>query len=320
MNPVTGNADFKDRPEVQDGVEGLDGVVISLNTPFTADDQIDFAAVERAVEWHLAAGAVGFLAPAQAGEVLSLSRSERLDLLRCLRELTRGRAALIVGATAREEAEGREIAAAAIRIGCDYVLSEIPPRRTREEIHRFCARLAGLGIERLMLQDLDFHGTGTAVDLIVELAERIEPFRWLKLETTPAGPKYSAVLEASPGLLHVSGGWASMQLIEALDRGVRTFMVTDLTASFARALARYAAGERAAAWETFAEMLPVLAFTRQHLDVSIHFHKQLMYRRGIFATPCVRQRTIPWDQAWQRCADELIDRLLAAESRSREGH
>ena len=305
-----------ERPEdrgADRGVDRLDGVVISLNTPFTADDRIDFAAVERAVEWHLAAGAVGFLAPAQAGEVHELSPTERLDLLRCLRDATRGRAWLIGGATAHEELDGREAAAAAIRIGCDYVLSEIPTGRTREEVLAFSQRLAALGMERLMLQDLDFRGSGAAVDLIVELHERIEPFRWLKVETTPAGPKYSAVLAATAGRLHVSGGWASMQLIEALDRGVRTFMVTELTGRFARVLAQYAAGDRQAAWETFGRMLPVLAFTRQHLDVSIHFHKQLMYRRGLFATPRVRKKTIPWDEAWQRCADELIDRLLAEE-------
>jgi 4-hydroxy-tetrahydrodipicolinate synthase len=174
-------------------------------------------------------------------------------------------------------------------------------------------------MERLMLQDLDFRGGGTAIELIVELFERIEPFGWLKVETTPAGPKYSAVREATGGRLHVSGGWASMQLIEALDRGVRTFMVTELTGRFARTLAQYAAGDRAAARATFEQMLPVLAFTRQHLDVSIHFHKQLMYRRGIFATPRVRKRTLPWDAAWQRCADELIERVLAEEKASAEG-
>ncbi len=302
-----------------DRVDRLDGVVISLNTPFTAEDRIDFAAIERAVEWHLAAGAVGFLAPAQAGEVLELSPTERLDLLCCLRDATRGRAWLIGGATANDESEGREAAAAALRLGCDYVLSEIPAGRSREEVIAFCQRLAGLGMERLMLQDLDFRGGGTAIELIVELFERIEPFGWLKVETTPAGPKYSAVREATGGRLHVSGGWASMQLIEALDRGVRTFMVTELTGRFAQTLAQYAAGDRAAARATFEQMLPVLAFTRQHLDVSIHFHKQLMYRRGIFATPRVRKRTLPWDAAWQRCADELIERVLAEEKASAEG-
>jgi 4-hydroxy-tetrahydrodipicolinate synthase len=96
-------------------------------------------------------------------------------------------------------------------------------------------------------------------------------------------------------------------------------MVTELTGRFARSLAQYAAGDRAAARATFEQMLPVLAFTRQHLDVSIHFHKQLMYRRGIFATPLVRRRTLPWDAAWQRCADELIERVLAEEKASGEG-
>ena len=73
----------------------------------------------------------------------------------------------------------------------------------------------------LMLQDWDASGYGVPVAEIVQLFEEIEVFRCLKVEVVPAGVKYSEVLAATEGRLHVSGGWAVSQMIEGLDRGVR---------------------------------------------------------------------------------------------------
>jgi len=50
----------------------LRGVVVSLNTPFDERGELDFQSYGRLIEHHLREGAVGFLAPAQAGEVNQL--------------------------------------------------------------------------------------------------------------------------------------------------------------------------------------------------------------------------------------------------------
>src|ERR1700752_2259355 len=81
----------------------LRGIVVSLNTPFDASGKIDFNALGRLLEMHLAEGAVGFLTPAQAAEVNALSADERLDLIQFVQQALRGRALLIAGATAPEE-------------------------------------------------------------------------------------------------------------------------------------------------------------------------------------------------------------------------
>ena len=73
----------------------------------------------------------------------------------------------------------------------------------------------------LVIQDWDFHGFGIPVNVIVDLFEEIDVFKSLKVEVTPAGKKYSDVLEATGGRLHISGGWASSQMTEALDRVYR---------------------------------------------------------------------------------------------------
>jgi dihydrodipicolinate synthase/N-acetylneuraminate lyase len=292
----------------------LDGVVVSLNTPFGEDGRIDFRSFEKLIRLHLSEGAVGFLTTAQAAEVHELTLDERLDLVRCAREVTNGRAQLIAGATARDERDSRVVAEAATQAGCEGVLIEPAEssRKGRREAVEFFKSFASIGMPMLMIQDLDWSGYGLPVDVITELFEQVDSFRCLKVEVTPAGPKYSVVLEATGGRLHVSGGWASQQMIEALDRGVSAFMPTAMTELFARVMKSYRGGDRDAATEQFHLMLPVLAFTRQHLDISIQFHKRLFHRRGIFSTPNVRKRSVPYDAYHERYGDELIaylDRL-----------
>ena len=76
----------------------------------------------------------------------------------------------------------------------------------------------------------------------------------------PAGVKYSEVLQATGGSLHVSGGWAVMQMIEALDRGVHALMPMGMHELYVH-------------------------IDRQHLDISIRFFKRLLWRQGIYARP-----------------------------------
>jgi 4-hydroxy-tetrahydrodipicolinate synthase len=196
------------------------------------------------------------------------------------------------------------------------VLAEVPPGRqgNANAIIDFFRSLAAAGIETLMIQDLQWGGPGLDVQLIATMFESIPAFRCLKVEVAPAGPKYSAVLEATGGRLHVSGGWASDQMIEALDRGVDVFVSTAMTRFYRRILDAYSRGNRDEAQHWFHKILPVLAFTRQHLEISIHFYKQLFHHRGLFSTRHTRKRSIPYDRYHEACGRSLIaylDRLEA---------
>jgi len=286
----------------------LHGVVVSLDTPFDARGRIDFQSLERIVEWHLQCGAVGFLTPARAAEVEALRPDERLTLVRHVRDQVKGRAELIAGGTADEPAESRAFAAAAVRLGCDGVLAEVPPalRHDREGLLNFVDTLASIGMPMLMIQDLDWGGFGIPVALIAEAFETVPAFRCLKVEVVPAGPKYTAVLEATGGRLHVSGGWAAEQMIEALDRGVDAFMPTAMTGIYALIYRAHRAGDRETARLWFQRILPVLAFTHQHLDISIQFYKRLYQRRGLFRTSLLRKSAIPYDQYHERYGEELM--------------
>lgn len=287
----------------------LRGLVVSLNTPFDPSEQIDQRALERLVEFHLSEGALGFLVPAQAAELHQLTFEERLRMVRIVREVSRGRAVVIAGATSRLREEAVAMAEEAARIGCDGVLSEAPPAYPRETaaLLEYFRPLAEAGPPLLVIQDLDWQGWGLPVPVIAELFERMPAFRSLKVEVSPAGPKYTAVRRATGGLLHLSGGWAALQMVEALDRGVDVFMNTALTRFYREVFEAYDAGDRPRALARFHRLLPVLAFTRQHLDVSIHFHKRLFHRLGVFSTAIVRKSDLAWDEYFERRCVELLD-------------
>ena len=284
------------------------GLVVSLNTPFDAAGRLDLRSLERLVELHLREGAAGFLTPAQAAEVFDLSLEERLAIVGLVRDASRGRGIVIAGATSPDRRESAMMAEHAARLGCDGVLSEAPPGCPWDlpSLLEYFEPLAAAGPPLLMIQDLDWHGSGLPVEVIAELFDRLSSFRSLKVEVVPAGPKYTAVLQATGGRLHLGGGWAALQMIEALDRGVDVFMNTALTRFYREIFDAYDAGARALAIERFHRLLPVLAFSRQHLDVSIHFHKRQFHHLGVFATPHVRKRGIAWDEYFERQTRELL--------------
>ena len=289
-------------------VASLRGIITVLNTPFGADGSIDTGALARNVQSALDAGVAGFLVPAMAAEVQKLSDAERAALIRTTVETAAGRVPVIGGASAPDPAGRERLAMACLELGCDGVLASIPfvdDADYEQQVQNLAALRPGF----LMLQDWDALGYGLPVPLIVRLFERIEAFQAIKIEVVPAGVKYSEVLAATHGELHVSGGWAVMQMIEAFDRGVHAIMPTAMHAIYTRIYRLYTSGDRAGAQTLFERLLPVLAFSNQHLDISIHFFKRLLWRQGIYPTDYVRPPALPFDSVHQHIADDLIDRV-----------
>ena len=288
------------------------GIVTVLNTPFTSANEVDAAALRRHVRVALDAGVAGFLIPGMASEVDKLTPAERDLLVETVVAEAKGRACVIGGASAAAPAERVQLARRLVAAGCDGVLVSIPYEND-EQYSRAVSELAGTSPPFLMLQDWDPHGYGVPVRTLVKLFETVETVRAVKVEVVPAGRKYSELLAATGGRLHVSGGWAVMQMIEALDRGVHAFMPTALHGIYVAIHRLHQSGQREASRELFDRVLPILAFSNQHLDISIHFFKRLLSAQGIYSTPDVRPPILPFDETHMRVADELIARAIALE-------
>jgi 4-hydroxy-tetrahydrodipicolinate synthase len=294
------------------------GVVPVVQTPFDSRGEVDFESLHRLVDDALAAGAAGFLAPVVASEVACLSAAERTQIVRELSSHLAGCAPFIVGASSDDPRVCREMASLAEDVGAVAWLAAVPQTcyENPSAVLRFF-REAVHGIELpLVIQDLQFGGPGLPLDVVRELRDGLPTLAGLKIETVPAGPKYTAVRELCGPEFYIAGGWAIPQMIEALDRGVDAMIPeSSMIRVYHTICRRYADGQRGAAQRLFRELLPVLVFTNQELAVSIAFFKRLLVRKGIFTCATMRLAGFVWDPYNRRIADELIEAYLELESR-----
>lgn len=292
----------------------LFGIVTVLNTPFKTDNSIDFSALLRNVKYALDAGVAGFLVPAMASEVYKLSETERIQMVDAVLTEVNGKVPVIAGAGETDRVKSKRLISEYIKLGCKNVLFQIPFNDENQFKNHF-SELAETGPELIMLQDWDSSGYGLPDELICDLFETVDAFRCLKVETVPAGVKYSRILELTGGRLNVSGGWAVSQMPEGLKRGVHAFMPTGMHWIYTTIYRLYKEGKLEEAENLFQQILPVLAFSNQHLDVSIHFFKRLLYRQGIYSTPNIRQPILPFDHVHREIADKLIEKVIMLENK-----
>ena len=293
----------------------LFGIVTVLNTPFRQDGSIDLDALKKHVRYAMNAGVAGFLVPAMAAEVYKLNSRERSNMLEAVLKEVNGRVPVFAGAGETDPMRARDLLKQYLDLGSKQVLFQIP-FQNEEQFRSEFLRLAELQPDVIMLQDWDAAGYGLPDELILRLFDEVPAFRCLKVETIPAGTKYTRILERSGGRLHVSGGWAVSQMTEGLQRGVHAFMPTGMHYTYTRIYREYVAGNHLLAEELFLELLPVLAFSNQHLDISIHFFKRLLYRQGVYPTALLRPPFLDFDAVHEKIATKLIRTAIALEEKN----
>ncbi len=297
------------------------GIVSVLQTPFDGSGRIDKTALVRLVHHAIEGGVDGFLAPVVASEVDMLTRPERADFVHVVInaiEKSSRHVPLIVGASSGDVEECVSYAADAEAVGASAYLVAVPATLyTRpDEIVTFFRAVGAQSSLPLVVQDLQFSGPGMDIDTIRRLRDAVPTLVGLKVETVPAGPKYTEAREAFGDEFWTAGGWAVPQMIEALDRGVDAMIPESSMIPVYHAIDQaYRTGNRAQAISLFREILPVLSYTNQDLLTSITFFKRLLVRKGIFRNEYVRKQGFVWDRYNECIADELIEHYLALESK-----
>ena len=295
------------------------GIVPSMNTPFLEDGSIDVQGIRRSADAAISAGVAGMLVLAAAGETGSLTLSEKRLVATHFLDQAAGRVPVILGCSSLQQEERVALAAMARALGASAMLCQIPHGASGAKLVLLVQEIAAAGPSLLMLQDLDFGGPGLPMSDVLLLHQQVPAFQGLKIEVSMPGPKYSAVLQATQGALHVSGGWAAAQMLEALHRGVHAFIPTAMDVIYVEVFRRFSAGDHAGARELHAALTPVLAFSNQHIEVSIRFFKHLRHREGLFATPLCRLGVAALDAHHQRELEINVERVMELQRRVQGG-
>src|SRR5690348_3601862 len=104
----------------------LHGVLPIIQTPFLDSGEIDFATLQREIDWGFAQGIDG-LGTGMVSEILRLTAAERHELGKRLIEFTAGRGPVFMAVTADDAAQALSLAQAAERAGCQAIMAAPPP-------------------------------------------------------------------------------------------------------------------------------------------------------------------------------------------------
>lgn len=293
------------------------GIISAVQTPFNSQGEVDLASLVRLLNDAVCAGVDGFLAPVVAGEVDTLSFEEKKSIIDTIASTINGKTAIIVGASSNDAKECRKMAEYALSSGaCGYLVA-VPNAlyNNADKIYPFFKEVSdGIRLP-LMIQDFQFNGKGLDIETIGLLKDKLPSFAGIKIETTPAGPKYTQVRNCFGEDFFIAGGWAVQQFIEALDRGVDAMIPESSMIRIYKKIERlYKANRRQEAVGLFRRLLPILAFTNQDVATSILFFKQLLIRKGIFSSAYLRIAQPAYDQYSEKITQELITLYLELEA------
>ena len=286
------------------------GIVPSLNTPFDVSGALDLSSLSKLVEHTVKTGCGGMLGLAIAGEHDTLSYQEKICFIYTVVKQNQGRIPFICNVTSTSVTETLNLTIAAAAVRVDGICVQLPPSLNLEEKLSLLKELEKESPDIIMVQDLDWSSGGLTLEEIVFLYRRIEKFKWLKIETSQAGPKYSAVKDATEQGMKVCGGWAVTQLMDAMARSVDAFIPTGLEFIYVAIYHAYQGGEEQKARALFESILPILNFSNQHIDISIKFFKNLRVHEGLFESDYCRSPSAVFDPVQSKEAKHATSRAM----------
>jgi len=150
----------------------ITGSIVALVTPMHADGGIDWAALERLLDLHMAAGTSAVGAVGTTGESATLSVPEHCEVIeRCVRHAA-GRIPIIAGTGSNSTTEAIELTRAAAAAGADACLLVTPyyNRPTQRGLYEHFRAIA----EAVAVPQILYNVPGrTCVDMDNETVERL---------------------------------------------------------------------------------------------------------------------------------------------------
>jgi len=291
----------------------FDEAAAILLTPFDESGDIDVVSLHQLVRWYQSNGVAAIVTPAVASEVDKLSLAEREWAVAETVLAADGKVPIVGGVLGDNGTEAARLAESVMKAGCAAVMCRAPGHilDDSEKLLAYFTTIASAGMERLIIQDLSFGGGGLELALILKLYNSLPAFRDIKVEVDMTNYKATQLLDATGGQLHVWSGWALLQMLEALDRGVRTFCPSAFHKPFVQISRAYFSGDRPKAMEMFDTILPYLAWSRQNSDINLQLLKRFCVQQGVINSSKMREPIHPFDQHHEAYANEMIQRMLA---------
>ncbi|MGD9722343.1 MAG: dihydrodipicolinate synthase family protein [Pirellulales bacterium] len=299
----------------KDASQSLGGVLCVFQTPYRADETIDYATLDREIQWLFDRGADGIVL-AMVSEVLRLSSQERAELatFACRQGAPRGSVVISVGAESSHTAEG--YARHAESAGAHAVMA-VPPiavALAEEQLLDYYRRILRAVSIPLIVQDASgYVGRPLSIAMQARLLDEFGSRVYFKPEAVPIGPRLSELHAATGNRARVFEGTGGIALVDSFRRGiVGTMPGADLVDALVALWRALVAGDFETAQRVW---LPLAALVSlQHsLDAFLAVEKYLLVRQDIFTIAHVRGPVgYVLDEPTRREVDRLFELLMSA--------
>ena len=148
------------------------GSIVALVTPFDEQDRIDYDALRRLIEFHIAEGTDGLVIAGTTGESATLERGEHAELIRRAAEMVEGRIPVIAGTGSNSTRQTVELSQEVGDAAIDGYLLVVPyyNKPVQEGLYRHFRAIADAVDKPVMLYNVPGR---TVADLLPETLARL---------------------------------------------------------------------------------------------------------------------------------------------------
>ncbi len=292
----------------------INGIVPIIPTPFTVEEQVDWPALRRLVDFACAAGACAMCLPAYASEFYKLSEGERLRLVTEAVRQTAGRIPVFAQVNFVSVTQAVETAREAQKTGASAIAAAVPRMLAfgEPDLYRYFDRLLSSIDIPLLIQDVNPSGPTVTARFVSELHRAHPHFRWIKLEEPMMSSKVTAILEATSGEVGVLEGWGGMYMLDLIPAGICGVIpglaVSDLLVKVFQLATK---NDMLGAYNIHTALLPQVVFGLQHMELFHHVEKRLLVARGLLHDAVVRQLALKLDGHTDNRISFLNGQILA---------
>jgi 4-hydroxy-tetrahydrodipicolinate synthase len=282
----------------------LKGIYPIVPTPFHASGEIDFASIERLVEFMAAKKVHGLAIMGALGEGHKLTEVERSKIIELYRKLLPPGMDLIVGVRANATDPAMAMAGRARDLGADGLL--LGPHNLQKDkalLEYYQQVSTAAGIPCIIHDYPAVTGITMSVELISRIFATAEFVQYIKLEDPPTGMKMQVLAKSLGTRVKVFGALGGLYALEELELGAVGIMTGFIYAELLVQLYDHACKQDwSKAAELFYDFLPLNRWEFQP-GIGVSLRKQLLQRLGVFTSAHVRH---PGMQADPRTMEQLL--------------
>ncbi len=276
--------------------EDAKGVYVIAVTPFTDDGALDWASVDRMVDFYENAGATGLTILGQLGEAPKLTAEESRAVAARVIQRAAGRLPVVVGVSAPGLAPMRELAQSVMDLGAAGVMVAPPwTLKTDDQVYNYYVSVGeALGDTPWVLQDYPLTTNVTIASRVIERIVRdVSTCVMLKHEDWPGLAKITALRAASDKgdmrRISILCGNGGLFLPEEMGRGADVAMTGFcFPEMMVGVVSAYGKGDVERAHDIFDAYVPLARYEQQQ-GIGLACRKYVLAKRGVISSAAQRK-------------------------------